>query len=304
MENKTSRRQFLLRSTFLSAGALCYPWRDWLAAVPQGFTPDMVPLGKHGHQICRLGFGTGSNSGNVQRSVGQAEFTRLIHYAYERGIRYIDTADMYGTHGFVKEAIKGLPRERLFILSKMWWSSQNIKNPQATLDRYRQELGTDYLDCLLIHCTMKPTWTEDLKPLMDAFGEAQERKIIHLKGVSCHGLPALRQASKTGWADVQLARVNPQGHVVDGENPNQNEGNIDLVSRELKSMKAQGRGIIGMKLVGNGDFTQREDRVRAMHFAMQCGFVDAVTIGFSSSIQIDEALENMGAALANKAKTT
>jgi 1-deoxyxylulose-5-phosphate synthase len=303
MENKTNRRQFIFRSALLTAGIVSSPWKDWLAAVPQGFTPDLVPLGKQGLKISRLGFGTGTHSGNVQRSVGQVGFTNLIHYAYERGIRYIDTADMYGTHTYVREAIKGLPRENLFILSKMWWSPQNMKNPRATLDRYRQELGVDYLDCLLIHCAMKPTWLEDLKPLMEAFTEAQEKKIIRLKGVSCHGLPALRQAAKTGWADVQLARVNPQGHIVDGEDPNQPEGNMDLASRELKTMKAQGRGILGMKLIGNGDFTRREDRIRAMKYAMQCGFVDAVNIGFAKTTEIDEALENMGAAIASQGKT-
>jgi predicted aldo/keto reductase-like oxidoreductase len=217
-------------------------------------------------------------------------------------VTYIDTADMYGTHGYVKRAIQGIPREKLFILSKMWWSPDNVKNASATLDRYRRELGVEYLDCLLIHCTMKSSWPEDLKPMMEAFGLAQERKIIRLKGMSCHGLPALRQAAKVPWADVQLARVNPQGHVVDAESPDQPEGKMDLVRQELKTMKGMGRGILGMKLVGNGDFKKREDRVRAMQYAMQCGFVDAVTIGFANPAEVDEALENMGAALAAKAQ--
>ncbi len=295
-----NRRDFLFKTTLWTAGTLVAPWQDLLSAVPQGFTPDQVSLSNKGIKISRLGFGTGSIGGQVQREIGPEGFTRLYRYAYERGITYIDTADMYRTHSFVKEAIKGLPRERLFILSKMWWSPENIKNPMAALDRYRRELGVDYLDCLLIHCTMKSTWPEDVKPMMDAFNEAQDRKWIRLKGMSCHGLPALRQAAKTVWADVQLARVNPQGHAVDAEDPEKTQGDIDAVSRELKTMKNLGRGILGMKLIGNGDFTKREDRVRAMQYAMQCGFVDAVTIGFSSTAQVDEALENMGAALLGK----
>ncbi len=295
-----NRRDFIFKTALWTAGSLVVPWQDLLSASAKGFAPDQVSLSKKEIKISRLGFGTGTNSGQVQRALGLEGFTRLYRYAYDRGITYIDTADMYGTHSFVKEAIKGLPRERLFILSKMWWSPENIKNPMTALDRFRRELGVDYLDCLLIHCTMKSTWPEDLKPMMDAFGEAQERKWIRLKGMSCHGLPALRQAAKTAWADVQLARVNPQGHVVDAENPEKAEGNIDAVSRELKTMKNMGRGILGMKLIGNGDFTKREDRVRAMQYAMQCGFVDAVTIGFASTAQVDEALENMGAALVGK----
>ncbi len=301
-ETDMNRRQFFRRTGAFVAGAVITPWQDLLAAAAKGFTPDLVPLGKSDVKLCRLGFGTGTNSGKVQRDLGREGFSRLFRYAYERGVTFVDTADAYGTHPFVKEAIQGIPREKLFILSKMWWSPENIKNPMAALDRYRSELGVEYLDCLLIHCTMKPSWPEDLKPMMEAFAEAQERKIIRLKGMSCHGLPALRQASKVPWADVQLARVNPQGHVVDGESPTQRDGNMELVSQELKTMKAMGRGILGMKLIGNGDFSKREDRVRAMQYAMQCGFVDAVTIGFATTAEIDEALENMGAALAGRAK--
>jgi aryl-alcohol dehydrogenase-like predicted oxidoreductase len=282
----------------LVAGAVITPWQDLVSAVPKGFTPDLVPLGKSGINLSRLGFGTGTNSGKVQRDLGREGFSRLYRYAYERGVTYIDTADSYGTHAYVKEAIRGLPRDKLFILSKMGWSPENIKNPLAALDRYRRELGVEYIDCLLIHCTMKPSWPEDVKPMMDAFSEAQGRKLIRLKGMSCHGLPALRQAAKVHWADVQLARVNPQGHDVDGESPDQADADMAVASEELKTMKAMGRGIIGMKLIGNGDFKKREDRIRAVEYAMQCGFVDAVTIGFASSAQVDEALENMGAALA------
>jgi hypothetical protein len=283
------------------AGAVITPWQDLVSAVPKGFTPDLVPLGKSGINLSRLGFGTGTNSGKVQRDLGREGFSRLYRYAYERGVTYIDTADSYGTHAYVKEAIRGLPRDKLFILSKMGWSLENIKNPLAALDRYRRELGVEYIDCLLIHCTMKPSWPEDVKPMMDAFSEAQWRKVIRLKGMSCHGLPALRQAAKVHWADVQLARVNPQGHDVDGESPDQADADMAVASEELKTMKAMGRGIIGMKLIGNGDFKKREDRIRAVEYAMQCGFVDAVTIGFASSAEVDEALENMGAALAARA---
>ena len=296
-----NRRQFFRRAGMFVAGAMITPWQDLASAAPKGFTPDLVPLGRSGIKLSRLGFGTGTNSGKVQQALGRKGFNRLLRYAYERGVTYIDTADAYGTHVFVREAIRGIPRDKLFILSKMPWTQENITNPLAALDRYRRELGVEYLDCLLIHCTMKPTWPEDVKPMMDALAEAQERKVIRLKGMSCHGLPALRQAAKVPWADVQLARINPQGHGVDGESPDRAEADMAVVSAELKTMKAMARGILGMKLIGNGDFKKRDDRVRAMQYAMQCGFVDAVTIGFASAAEVDEALENMGAALAVRA---
>src|SRR4030067_2904539 len=155
-ESGMNRRQFFQRGGMLVAGALIPPWQVLVSAVPKGFTPDLVALGRSGIKLCRLGFGTGTHSGKVQRDLGREGFSRLYRHAYERGVTYIDTADGYGTHAYVKEAIRGLPRDKLFILSKMWWGPENIKNPMAALDRYRREPGVEYLDFLLIHCPVKP----------------------------------------------------------------------------------------------------------------------------------------------------
>jgi predicted aldo/keto reductase-like oxidoreductase len=292
-----NRREFLKTSALLLGTAAAGPLSKTFGA-DKPTAIDLVPLGKKGLQICRLGFGTGSIGGEIQRKLGQAEFTRLIRYAYEQGITYIDTADNYHTHGMVREAIKGLPRERLWIQSKMWWTPENIRKPLAALQRYRQELGTDYIDSLLIHCTMKKTWPEDVKPMMDAFNEAEVKKWIRMKGMSCHGLPALQQATRVDWAEVQLARVNPQGRHVDGPVPDTETGLVDEAMKEIRAMHGKGRGIIGMKLIGNGDFVNRADRERAIRYALTCGCVDAIVIGFKSTAEIDEVLENMNRALA------
>src|SRR3974377_895742 len=176
-----NRRGFLKTSAMLLGTAAVHPLASSLgASAGKQTATDLVSLGKKGLQICRLGFGTGTSGGKIQRDLCQAEFTRLIRYAYDQGITYIDTADMYRTHEMVREAIKGLPREKLWIQSKMWWTPENIQNPFAALDRYRKELGTDYIDSLLIHCTMKPTWPEDVKPMMGAFNEAEVKKWVRM----------------------------------------------------------------------------------------------------------------------------
>jgi predicted aldo/keto reductase-like oxidoreductase len=247
--------------------------------------------------------GTGSNGGRVQRDLGQEGFSRLVRYAYDRGVTYIDTADAYRTHGMVRQAIHGLPREKLWIQTKMRWDTPGIpQNPLEVLDRFRKELGVDYIDSLLIHCATKSTWPEDLKRMMDAFDEAQARQWIRMKGVSCHGVPALQRATQVDWVEVQLARVNPQGRHVDGKDGAWGEtGDVPAAVKEIQAMHAKGRGIIGMKLIGNGDFTNPADRERALRYAMTCGFVDAVVIGFGSTREIDEAIERMNRALREKA---
>lgn len=303
--SQLNRREFIRQSAGLAGAAVLGTDLILAQAEPAVRTAtDWVQLGrKNKVKIPRLGMGTGSINGQVQRDLGQEGFTRLLRYAYDHGVRYIDTADNYKTHGFVREAVKGIPREHLFIQTKMPIRPENIANPLATLDRYRKELGVDYVDSLLIHCATKGTWVGDLKPMMDAFDEAQAKGWVRVKGVSCHGLAALRAATKNDWVEVHLARINPQGHYVDSDDPRvmAPDGNVPEAMKEIKAMHDKGRGVIGMKLVGNGDFTNPEDREKAARFAMTCGFVDAVVIGFKSPAEIDEAIGRLNRALSNKA---
>ena len=297
---KTERRRFLEGTAAVAGAAIAGVFEEAIAEVkPVRTATDLVPLGKNGPKICRLGMGTGSESGAVQMELGRQGFNQLVRHAYDQGVTYIDTADMYRTHEWIRDAIKGLPREKLWIQTKMRWDAPSPpEKPLEVLDRFRKELGVDYIDSLLIHCCTKPTWDEDLRRMRDAFSEAKEKKIIKLHGVSCHGLPALQRATHVDWADVQLARVNPQGRHVDGLKGEWEEpGIVPDAMKEIKAIHAKGRGVIGMKMIGNGDFKKAEDREKAIQFAMKCGFVDAVVVGFKSALEIDETIERMNRAL-------
>jgi len=303
-ENRISRRAFIRQTTALTGAAVVGSELAAIEAAPRVRTAaDWVPLGSNRKlKITRLGVGTGSVGGQVQRDLGQEGFTRLIRHAYDRGVRYIDTADNYRTHEMVREAIKGLPRETLFIQTKMPIKAENLADPLKTIDRYRQELGVEYVDSLLIHCAMGDNWVAKVKPMMDGFNEAQRRGWVRAKGVSCHGLPSLRAATGNDWIEVQLARINPQGRYVDGHDPQvmAPQGSVPEAVREIKAMHAKGRGIIGMKMVGNGDFTSPDDREKAIRYAMTCGFVDAVVVGCKSSAEVDEAIDRINRALNSK----
>ncbi len=300
--NHLSRRQFLERSAS-AAGALLltsFPWLQAQAATKRTAV-DQVTLGKTGIKLSRLGFGTGSNSGNVQYALGQDTFNKLIHYAYDQGITYFDCAQSYRTFEWLGGAIKGLPREKLFIQSKIPGKPDQVLE---AIDHHRKVFDTDYVDSLLIHCMIKDHWTDDWKRIMDAFDEAKDKKWIRAKGVSCHSLPALRAATASNWTEVHLVRVNPQGAHMDGANEevwdNQTHEPAPVLA-ELKTMRAKGRGVIGMKIIGNGDFTQPEDREKSIRFAMSRPELDAVVIGFKSTAEIDEAIRRMNRALAETA---
>ena len=263
---------------------------------------DMVPLGRGGPLICRLGIGTGSDGGSYSGRWDLDGFDRLIRHAYDRGIKFIDTADMYETHALIRDAIRGLPREDLWIQTKMRWDAPAPpERPLEVLDRFLLELGTDYVDSLLIHCATIEDWDVRLRPMMDAFQQAKAQGRIWTHGISCHGLPALRTATRTDWVDVQLARVNPQGRHVDGADGSWDEPGMPAEAmQEIRAMHDGGRGIIGMKMIGGGHFHDAADRERAMRYAMQCGFVDAVVVGFASSAEIDETIDRMNRALAER----
>ena len=136
------------------------------------------------------------------------------------------------------------------------------------LDRFRKELGVDYLDSVLSHYATTNDWDDQRRRILDALEEAKQRKILLAKGVSCHGLPALTRATQVNWVDVHLVRLNPQGRHVDGPtfqwNPNVNETTLPAVVEEIKAMRAKGRGIIGMIHRHKGHFIQpRSDVPRA-----------------------------------------
>ena len=209
---KMNRRQFLKTSAGLAVGAMVLPSCSSATAKTAA---DKVALGKTGLTLSRLGIGCGTHGGRVQRSLGTEGFNRLIHHAYDQGINFFETADSYRTHPFIRDAIKDLPREKLFISTKM---AGQPEDPLKEIDRFRQELDTDYLDCLLIHCKIRGDWDETHKYMIDAFAEAKEKGIIRAHGVSCHSLPATTKAAQMDWVDVNLVRLNPQGVKMDTPN--------------------------------------------------------------------------------------
>ncbi|OHB66110.1 MAG: hypothetical protein A2Y76_03570 [Planctomycetes bacterium RBG_13_60_9] len=295
-----TRRQFIERTAVVAGGIFLSPVAARIGwAGTKKTAVDQVTLGKTGLKLSRLGIGCGSTSGRVQQALGQEGFNRLVRYAYDQGITYIDIARSYRTHEMLKEAIQGLPREKLFIQTKMGGAPDN---PLEEIDKYRRTYGVDYIDSVLVHCTVTPDWDEQRKRAMDAMAEAKDKKIIRAHGVSCHTLPALKRAVELDWVDVHLVRINPQGAHVDTSglewNARSDASHVPAVMEQIKLMREKGRGIIGMKLIGDGDFQNPEDREKAIRFAMQCGLLDCVTIGFKSSAEIDEAIQRINSALA------
>jgi 1-deoxyxylulose-5-phosphate synthase len=292
-----NRRQFIRATAALSSVALL-PVSLRAADAPAKRTAvDQVDLGKTGIKLSRLGFGTGTNNGNDQAKNGKEGFIKMVQYAYDHGITYFDTAQAYrATFGWIADAIKGLPREKLYIQSKVQGNPQDVT---AAIDQIRKTLNVDYIDTLMVHCVENARWIEERKRVMDALDEAMSKKWIRSKGVSCHGLPALKVATESDWPEVHLVRINPVGKLVDGPTGRWGEqGNPDAVLEQIKAMSGKNRGIIAMKVFGCGQLNTDEDRQKSIRYLMSKKEINACVIGFKNTDEIDYALKHMNAALA------
>ena len=289
-----SRRDFLKAG--LAAGALASVGNLPLQAECKTAT-DLVTLGKSGVKVTRLAFGTGTMSGQVQRDLGQAQFTKLVRYAHERGIRFFETAESYGDmHRMLGVALKGVPRESYQLMSKVT-TSEGV-NPQKKIDDLRKLANTEYFDIMLLHWQHTATWPTDTTRWQDGIDEAELRKAVLARGASVHGLPALRQVPGDKWLDVAMIRVNHKGTRMDAEDyATDGLGNVSEVVAYIKQARGQGLGVISMKLIGEGVFN-REDRRKAMKFAFRNAGVDSVTVGYKNTSEIDEAIDNLNLALA------
>jgi aryl-alcohol dehydrogenase-like predicted oxidoreductase len=290
-----SRRDFLGQSA-VAVGALAAAGSNASAAATVRSLKsgvDQVTLGRTGIKTSLVGIGTGSNGvrhSSNQMRLGHEKFVKLIRHAYDQGIRYIDTADQYGSHIYLRDALKGLPRDTLFIQTKT--HALNREMALADIDRLREELGVDYLDTLLLHCMQKSSWPTDLRPVMDTLAEAKAKGKIRAHGVSCHGMDPLRAAVKCDWVDVDLARINPIGF-----DKGRMDGSPDDVAFCLKAMHAKGKGIIGMKILAEGTLKTPEAQMNSLRFVLGLGCVDCMVIGFETPNQIDEILQRVETAL-------
>ena len=290
-----SRRDFL--KTGLAAGVFAGTGGLPLRAA-RGTATDWVTLGKSGVKVTRLAFGTGSVSGATQRALGQDGFTRLVRHAYDQGIRFFETAESYSEmHKMLGVALKGIPRDTYRLMSKV--TTRQGPNPLEKIDELRKLANTDYFDIMLLHFLHVATWPADTMQWQDGILEAQSKKMVLGHGASVHGLPALRRFPGNKWLDIAMIRMNHKGTIMDAEDfATSGPGKVDEVVAHVKQVRTEGMGVISMKLVGEGRFTNREDRQAAMRFAFNNAGVDIVTVGFKNTAEIDEAIENLNLALA------
>jgi len=286
------RREFLVRSA-TAAGAVWLSSKSILNAIAeqtlaQKFSAsDTVTLGHTGISTSRLAMGTGtvgSGHHSHQTALGIQGLSDLLRNGYDHGLRFFDAADSYGSHPHVAEALKHVQRDKVTVLTKSW--ARDADAMRADLDRFRKELGTDYLDVCLMHCVTEADWTERYRGAMDVLSEAKQKGIIRAHGCSCHTIQALRAAAKSPWVEIDFARINPVGAEMDADPA--------TVVSVLKEMKSAGKAVVGMKILGQGALRNRQDE--GIKYALSLGLLDAFTIGAESKQEQEDLIRRIAAA--------
>ena len=286
------RREFLIRST-TAAGAVWLSSKSIFKAIAdqtlsQKFSAtDTVTLGSTGIKTSRLAMGTGtvgSGHHSHQTALGVQGLSDLLRNGYDHGLRFFDAADSYGSHPHVAEALKHVQRDKVTVLTKSW--ARDAAGMRADLDRFRSELGTDYLDVCLMHCVTEADWTDRYRGAMDVLSEAKQKGTIRAHGCSCHTIEALRAAAKSPWVEIDLARINPVGAEMDADPA--------TVVSVLKQMKSAGKAVVGMKILGQGALRNRQDE--GIKYALSLGVLDAFTIGAESKQEQEDLIRRIAAA--------
>ena len=300
---KIRRREFL-GTAAAGAGAALAGARIARAAPPDTDPVGIVSLGKH-LKVPRIGAGTGMRGGNRQTNqtrMGREKFEALLHYEYDQGVRMFDLADLYGTHPYAGRALRSKPRDSFVVSSKYWWRKGGLLEPErpdadVAIARYLKELKLDYVDLVQLHCVTSPKWPGEMRRQMDIMEKLKQKGVIRAHGVSCHSVGALEAAVREPWVDVVHARINPYGAAMDGP--------PEKVVPVLKRIHDAGKGIIGMKIIGEGRF--RDDDQKRDHSArwvLGLGTVDMMAVGFEKPEEVDDFKDRVKRALAARAKGT
>jgi len=282
-----NRRHFLRAGAAGVVSLTNFPHHLFAATVAKKAT-DRVTLGPKKIPASRLAMGTGTHGGsgssNQTRKLGYNGVSELFRAAYDQGVNFWDSADQYGSHTYLREALKTVPRDQVVILTKS--NAKTADGLKADLDRFRKEIGVDYIDVLLLHKMEDADWNVKMRGLMDVASEAQDRGVIKSKGVSCHTLQALKTAAAEPWVEIEFARLNPAGLHMDASPAE--------VIPVLRQMKKAGKGVVGMKILGQGDLRTKADE--ALQYAMAQDVLDCITIGSESRAEFEDLVRKIPAA--------
>jgi aryl-alcohol dehydrogenase-like predicted oxidoreductase len=281
---KYSRRQFIGTAAAGMGTVLLNPCFAYATPFADSYYDpyEMVEIGKTGIRTTRLSLGTGVNTTNRQTNLtrlGHEQAVKFVREIYERGVRMFDLADSYGTHACVSEALKIYPRSSYILFTKLWFKRGRLPEgvrpgaeTEEEVTRFLKEMNTDYIDGLQLHYVTSPDWNTELSDYMTEYDKLKQKGIIRSHGISCHALPAVETAVREPWVDAVHVRFNAYGEKMDDT--------VEKVEPVVKQLHQAGRGVIAMKVIGEGAFANSdEQKNNSLHYVLRTEAVDILNIG-------------------------
>lgn len=230
-------------------------------------------LGKSGLKVSRLCFGTLTMS-PLQRDMTPEEGARLLVHAYERGVRFLDTADLYGTYPHIRLALKDVPDYIISTKAYCW----DKKTTQEALERAFRGVGRDYIDLFMLHEQESLYTLRGHEEALVFLAKMREKGHIGAVGVSTHFAGCVKAAAKFPMIDVVHPLINYAGIGIQ-------DGTREDMEDSIRIARSAGIGIFAMKSLGGGHLI-RENRI-ALEYARTSPLLDSVAIGMQTIAEVD-----------------
>ncbi|HZK33312.1 MAG TPA: aldo/keto reductase [Tissierellaceae bacterium] len=238
-------------------------------------TLEKVSLGRTGIEVSKLCFGSLTMT-PFQANLTIEEGAYLIEYAFSKGINFIDTAEIYDNYHYIKTALKGIKREDFVITTKSYAYTKEMA--KESLELALKKLDTDYIDIMLLHEQESIHTVKGHFEAVEYFIKEKEKGRIRAFGISTHRVSGAIAAKEVGEIEIIHPIVNKYGIGIQ-------DGNIENMLKQLKEIKAMGKGIYAMKPLGGGHLIKEVES--AFNFVKNLDFIDSIAIGMQSTMEID-----------------
>jgi predicted aldo/keto reductase-like oxidoreductase len=230
-------------------------------------------LARTGMRVSRLCFGA-LTIGPLQVNLPLVEGARIIRTALEAGVNFIDTAELYGTYNYIREAIKDYQGEVIIATKCYAYTSRGM---QESLELALRELKRDYIDIFMLHeqesiLTIRGHW-EAIEYLL----QAKQKGLVRAIGISTHHVEGVLGAASVPEIEVIQPLINMSGIGIKG-------GNIQDMLAAIKTAAEAGKGIYGMKALGGGHLLKRPEE--AFSFILSIPELASVAVGMSTDEEV------------------
>ena len=225
--------------------------------------------------VSKLCYGTLSLS-NLQNFDTAENKVKLLNYAYEKGINFFDTAELYDNYNILKEFIKDKDRDKIIIASKSYAYDKNTA--EYSINKALKEMNTDYLDVFMLHEQDSGNNFLGHYQAVDRFMKYKDKGIIKHFGISTHRVEAVKDSLKFNEIEFVFPLINYKGIGIQ-------DGTFKDMSEALKMAKEHNKFIMAMKIYGGGHLINEAEK--AFKYVDCLNYVDSIAIGMSTVEEID-----------------